>query len=282
MKITLPELPIRQHEETAYNPVARYLLEISYDGGSYSGWQIQPHCIAVQQVLQEVLSRLFGGHFIHLLGSSRTDAGVHALGFAASFLVPERPNIPPDRVKLALNNLLPASIRIRNVYPVPLHFHARYDAQGKAYAYILNLGEETPFSARYSWHMRRPLDLEKLRAAADVLTGTHDFSSFVVERKKIEDAVRTIYRIELVPFGQYLAVLFVGNGFLYKMIRCLMGTLMFAATNRLTTEQVREILETRNRLAAPDTAPPHGLFLMQVFYDQQELMEYRMDRLPFC
>ena len=130
-------------EETSYVPAERYFMEIAYDGANYSGWQIQPHCIAVQQIIQERLTKLFNNLPIHLIGCSRTDSGVHAQGFAATFLTPERPAIPPEKVQKALNRLLPPDIRIRSIKRVPLEFHARYDTFGKAYTYILNLGEET-------------------------------------------------------------------------------------------------------------------------------------------
>ncbi len=268
-------------ETTSYTPVARYLLEIAYDGTEYSGWQIQPHCVAVQQVMQERLTKLYDRQPIHLIGCSRTDAGVHAQGFAASFLVPERPVIPPERLYKALNRQLPPAIRIRSLREVPLEFHSRYDALGKAYSYVLNLGESSPFTERYAWKPIHRLDPALIREAAAVLTGTHDYSSFVVERSQIDDAVRTIYRIDVEEFGRFCCVTFVGNGFLYKMIRCLMGTLEAAGSGKLSPDAVREILEARDRVKAPETAPPNGLFLMKVFYDQPSLDSYRLPGLPF-
>ena len=153
----------RTLESTCYKPLGRVLLEISYDGSEYGGWQIQPNRLAVQEVLQEKLTKLYGGQFIHLIGASRTDAGVHAIGFAASFLTPVRPVIPLDKLLIALNNHLPPSIRIRSVREVPLDFHTRYDAIGKAYTYVINMGLETPFSARYSMlSTYNKLDAEKI------------------------------------------------------------------------------------------------------------------------
>ena len=268
-------------ESTSYTPVARYLLEIAYDGTEYSGWQIQPHCLAVQQVIQEKLTKLYDRQPIHLIGCSRTDAGVHALGFAASFLVPERPEIPPERLFKALTRQLPPAFRIRTLREVPLEFHSRYDALGKAYTYIINLGDVSPFTERYSWKPIHRQDPELIRAAASVLTGTHDYSSFVVERSQIDEAVRTIYRIDVETIGSFCCVTFVGNGFLYKMIRCLMGTLEAAGAGKLSPDDVRTILEAKNRVCAPETAPPNGLFLMKVFYDQTELENYRLPCLPF-
>ena len=268
-------------EETSYPVLHRYLLEIAYDGTDYSGWQIQPHCVAVQEVLQRILTHMYMDQNIHLIGCSRTDAGVHALGFAASFLSPVRPDIAPDKLLKAVNRQLPGAIKVRSIREVPLEFHSRYDALGKAYTYVLNLGDSSPFADRYSWRPLFRLSPELIRLAAERLVGEHDFSSFVVERSKIPDAVRTIYRIEVQEFGQYCTVTFVGNGFLYKMIRCLMGTLMFAGAGKLSPDAVTRILECRDRSSAPDTAPPQGLFLMKVFYDQAELQSYHLETLPF-
>ena len=179
-------------EETPYEPYKRYLLEIAYDGTNYSGWQIQPHRVAVQQRVQEILTKMYNGQPIHLIGSSRTDAGVHAQRFAASYLTPVRPDIPTDKILRAVNRQLPGDIKLRTVREVPLEFHARYDALGKAYTYVLNLGDPSPFTDRYTWRPIHRMDVEKIRAASQVLTGTHDYSSFVVERSLIDEAVRTM------------------------------------------------------------------------------------------
>ena len=268
-------------EETTYAPRGRFFMEIAYDGSEYSGWQIQPHSPSVQEALQKELGKLYDGQSIHLIGSSRTDAGVHAQRFAASFLYPERPDIPLDRLFKALNRRLPSAIRIRSLKEVPLEFHSRYDALGKAYTYVLNLGDETPFSCRYSWRSIHELDPEKIAAAAERLVGTHDYSSFVVERSMIDEAVRTIYRIDVRTIGRFCCVTFVGNGFLYKMIRCMMGTLEAAGYGKLSPDDVSRILEARDRTCAPETAPAKGLFLMKVFYDQKELEEYLPEGVPF-
>ena len=268
-------------EETSYTPCGRFFMEIAYDGSEYSGWQIQPQSRSVQEVLQKELTKLYDDQSIHLIGSSRTDAGVHAQRFAASFLYPERPAIPMERLFKALNRRLPPSIRIRSLKEVPLEFHSRYDALGKAYTYVLNLGDETPFSCRYSWKSIRQLDVAKIAAAAERLTGTHDYSSFVVERSMIDEAVRTIYRIDVRTVGQFCCATFVGNGFLYKMIRCLMGALEAAGAGKLSPDDVTEILEAMDRTRAPETAPAKGLFLMKVFYDQAELDGYEPEGVPF-
>ncbi len=268
-------------EETPFVPYKRYRVVISYDGTNYSGWQIQKHSLAIQEVIQRKLTNLYDRQEIHLVGCSRTDRGVHAQGFVASFLVPDRPDIPPEKLMKAINHQMPPDIKIRSIEEAPLEFNARYDAKGKAYTYIINNGPESPFIDRYAWHPIHRMDPEKIRAAAAVLTGTHDYSSFVVERKMIDDAVRTIYRIEVDEFQDLICVTFVGNGFLYKMIRCLMGTLEWAGAGKITPDEVKAILEAKSRLAAPETAPPNGLFLMRVFYDQPELENFKLTKLPF-
>ena len=272
--------PERELEECPFEPAGRLLLEISFDGSNYGGWQIQSNNHTVQEVLQNLLCRLYNKQPIQLVGSSRTDAGVHAIGFAAGFLYPARPAIPPDKLKSALNRLLPPDIRIRRIREMPLNFHARFDARGKAYTYVINLGDETPFSNHFSWNPGMPMDIDKIRATAQRLTGTHDYSSFVVERNRIDNAVRTIYRIEAQMFGNYLCLTYVGNGFLYKMVRCLTGTLAAVGTGRISPERVSDILAAKNRVQAPDTASPRGLFLVKVFYDEQELHDFKLTQVP--
>ena len=164
---------------------------------------------------------------------------------------------------------------------MPLTFHSRYDTFGKAYTYVLNLGEDSPFVGRYAWHPWRKMDVSRIRQAAERLEGTHDYSSFVVERKEIDDAVRTIYRIEVDEIGQFCCVTFVGNGFLYKMIRCLMGMIEAVGAGVATPEDVTRILETKDRTAAPETAPANGLFLMKVFYSEADRENFKFPGLPF-
>ena len=277
----MSEYPPRKIEEIPYPSAVRYLMEISFDGSVYGGWQIQPNSVCVQEVIQKVLSRLYNGLPIELTGSSRTDAGVHAINFAAAFPAPSRPAIPPQKLKNALNRLLPSDIRIRTIEEKPLTFHARYDALGKAYVYVVNLGDETPFSNHYSLHPKYKIDVDYLQECAEVLTGTHDFSSFVCSRNDIDDAVRTIYRIETKLFGEYLCISYIGNGFLYKMIRCLTGALLECASHRMTKSELKSLLEARDRTLGPTTASARGLFLVKVFYGEDEWRTFEVDNVPF-
>ncbi len=273
--------PRRTPEPVPYTPAMRLLLEIAYDGSEFSGWQIQPGRSSVQGVLQEEFARLYSGTPIHLIGASRTDAGVHALGFAASYLSPARPFVPPERIPCILNSKLPPSIRIRSIREADLNFHTRYDAVGKAYTYVFNLGSETPFDARYSWRCGGQLDVGAMIEGSRAFVGTHDFSSFVVERSMIPEAVRTIYSIDFSRFGKFVCVTFKGSGFLYKMVRCLIGTLEAAGRGRLRPEECGELLAARDRSAAPETAPARGLFLNKVFFEEEELRAWQLRALPF-
>lgn len=259
----------------------RLLLEISFDGQNFGGWQIQPDNMTVQELIQNTLVKLYAGKEIKLVGSSRTDAGVHAIGFAASFIAPSKPSISIAKLKIALNGLLKKPILIRNITEVPMDFHVRFGAVGKAYTYVINIGEESPFSAAYSWSARWNLDIDKMQEAAKYLIGTHDFSSFVVNREAIDNAVRTIYDIDFQLFGSYLCITFVGNGFLYKMIRCLIGMLEAVGSSAVSVAATKNILEAQSRSKAPQTSPPHGLFLMKVFYDEAEIKKFKLKDVPF-
>ena len=245
----------------------RIFLEISYDGTEFFGWQLQPDNITVQETIEKTLFNLYDNKHIRLTGSSRTDTGVHALGFAACFDAPEKPAIPLDKVKLVLNARLPNSIKIRKIKEVPEDFHARYDAKGKAYTYVFNRGDASPFAANHSWKIQNSINIEKIAEAVKYIEGTHDFSSFACAGTKVQSNVRTIYRVDIQEFGQYLCITFIGNGFLYKMIRSIIGTLERIGFNKIHPSEMKTILEAKNRDVAAQTAPGCGLFLMKVFYN---------------
>ncbi|OGV55001.1 MAG: tRNA pseudouridine(38-40) synthase TruA [Lentisphaerae bacterium GWF2_50_93] len=259
----------------------RWFMEVAYDGTDYLGWQIQPDGLTVQEVLEEKLGMIYANQLIRTESSGRTDAGVHALGQAVTFSAPCRPIVQDWKLYKALNRMLPQSIRIREAREVEEKFHARFSAAGKAYTYVINRGLPNPFSDRWSWNMGDFTDLCELRKSCDRLVGVHDFSSFTVDRKEIDDAVRTIFRIEIHEFGDLVCLTFVGDGFLYKMIRSLMGTLAFAGTGKIKADEVEEILQSRKRAAAHDTAPAQGLFLMKVFYDEESMKKFKLEKPPF-
>jgi tRNA pseudouridine38-40 synthase len=268
-------------KEATFTPAARYFMEVAFDGTNYNGWQWQPDAITVQEVIEKTLTKLYAGPYIGVTGSSRTDAGVHANAFAVSFCVPERPAISPFKLHGALNNLLPDDIRIRTLEKVDLDFHARFHAQGKAYTYIINHGDKSPFNNRYALFSHQRLNIQAIREAANHLTGTHDFSSFAVNNKQYKTTVRTIFRIDVQEFDDLVCITFIGNGFLYKMIRCIIGTLMAVGIGKSSPAEVKEILAAKERDAAHNTALPHGLFLMKVFYNESAMEKFTLKEPPF-
>lgn len=244
-----------------------YKLTIAYDGTAYCGWQIQPNGISIQEIIQEKAS-IISRNKIRLVGSGRTDAGVHALGQVANFYSPYIPDL--YRFQGSLNALLPPDIRILNTVEVDNTFHAQYSPISKTYHYHLHLDHvEDPFKRLYRLHVRNKIDLNLLKESAALLIGTHDFTSFANEShlgSACRDPIRTLLRLELVeqPGGARLE--FEGDGFLYKMVRNLVGTLLEIATGKRFKEDLLIILAAKDRKFAGQAAPPHGLFLMKVEY----------------
>ncbi len=259
----------------------RYLLEVSFDGTNYAGWQIQPNGVTVQQVLQNTLTRLYAGNPVNVQGSSRTDAGVHALGFAVCFTAPPGIIIQDEKIMKALNSLLPRDIKIRSIRRVADDFHPRYGARGKAYTYVINRGDITPFNGDWSWQVQISNKRAEIRQALDYLAGTHDFSAFTVNRKDIIDPVRTIHRIDIDEFGNLLCITVIGNGFLYKMVRGIIGATVSVLRGKITPERIKDILESCDRTKGEETAPPHGLFLVKVFYKENEWRDFKLTQPPF-
>lgn len=247
-----------------------YKLTVAYDGTHYSGWQVQPNAPSIQQHLQESLASFLGGECVSVIGSGRTDAGVHALNQIAHFKV-ER-EINPNRLLLGLNGLLPDDIRIKRVELVPIEFHSQYSAIGKEYHYHLYLERiMDPFRRLYCWHLLRKINLNLLHEATSLFVGTHDFTSFANEPhagSAAKNPVRTIYRLQMCEVEAGLRLEFEGNGFLYKMVRNIVGTLVDVASNRLTLEDVSSIFEAKDRRLAAQAAPPQGLFLVKVNYPE--------------
>lgn len=259
-----------------------YLMNVAYDGTQYLGWQIQPHGPTVQSVMEEKLSYLFSSK-IALTSSGRTDAGVHAVGMSVSFIPPAKPQIPAEVVKKAMNSILPNDIRINSIETKEQSFNARFDAKGKAYTYVVHNNKKlNPFTHRWAWQVSEPFNLDAIRKASSYMIGVHDFSSFAVEiTKSGKNPIRNIFEIRINTFGEYICITFIGESFLYKMVRSLMGTLHRVGINRAKPEEVLEILEAKNRLSAYDTAPAKGLFLMKVFYTYGEWKGFELKELPF-
>lgn len=242
-----------------------YKLTIAYDGTDFCGWQQQHTDTSIQETIKKALETLLR-HPLRLIGSGRTDAGVHALGQVAHFHTPE--TLSESRFLHSINALLPPTIRILQIESVPVSFHAQYSALGKIYHYHLCLDPIVlPMKRLYSWKPFLPLNLSHLEKAASFFIGTHDFTTFTNRGSDTsDDPIRTIHRLSLVPEEGGLRLEFEGNGFLYKMVRNITGTLVAAASNRLELATIPLLLASRDRRLAPQGAPAKGLFLAQVLY----------------
>ncbi len=244
-----------------------YKILISYDGTNYSGWQIQPNGISIQQKLQETL-KIVLKQDICVVGSGRTDAGAHALGQVAHFKT--HTEIETRRLLHSLNGILPIDIRILNIEKVPLDFHARYSAKGKIYHYFLHLHPvQNPFNRLYSLHVLEKFDLEILRKCTSYFIGTHDFTAFANESHKgvaAYDPVRNLKRLDVVPIEDGVCLEFEADGFLYKMVRNITGTLLEAASGSRFPSSIPYIFASKDRRTAGKAAPAHGLFLVKVLY----------------
>lgn len=247
-----------------------FKLTLAYDGTDFYGWQVQPHHATIQGELANAIE-LITGERVLPQGSGRTDAGVHALAQVASFCL--QSPIPPENLLVALNHTLPPAIRAISVEEVAADFHARHSARAKTYEYrIFRAGICPPFLARYVHHHPYPLDEQLLAAAAELVIGEHDFSSFAAvdpERgKDFEETnnTRIIYKSEWRREGDLLTYRVRGNGFLHHMVRNLVGTFLLVAKGSIVPEAIPQIIASRSRSAAGPTAPASGLFLISVEY----------------
>ena len=246
----------------------RFFLICEYDGTDYCGWQRQINGPSVQQTLEETLCRLTGEE-IAVTGSSRTDAGVHAVGLCAHFDSATR--IPPQKIAFALNTMLPPDIRIRESSLAPEGFHARYSACGKVYRYrFFNSRHDCAIGRQYAAHVPLALNVEMMNREAQALLGTHDFEAFAASGSVVKSTVRTIYRVQVTRSGDEVTLLVLGDGFLYNMVRIIAGTLMEVGTGKREPGAIARAIETRDRLALGQTAPARGLTLMRVLYGGDE------------
>lgn len=248
------------------------LLTIKYDGTNFCGWQRQPGTRTVCGELEDVLTRLLGFE-VRLDSASRTDAGVHALGQRATLRGSF--GIPAERIPRAANDMLArdryervGEIEIVAAEEKPEGFHARFDAKGKRYIYrISNAGRVDLFRRNYCYQITRPLDAEAMRRAARYLVGTQDFAAFMSMGSTPQDStVRSVTETEIYRSGTDIEISVAGDGFLYNMVRIITGTLVEVGLGRRAPECVKEALETRDRTKAGHVAPPHGLYLKEVFY----------------
>lgn len=252
------------------------LLTIEYDGTNFSGWQRQRNVRTVQGEIEEALSRALGGE-VHIDGTSRTDAGVHALGQRASFSGDF--GIPTDRIMLTINNLLsgsagfhgkPSDVQIVDVREVPSCFHARFDSKGKKYRYIIrNRKDFDIFRRNYCYQVREPLDMEAMQDAAAFVVGTHDFACFQTSGgTPRETTVRTVTSINIFDGRDGDVVVEIsGDGFLYNMVRIIVGTLVEVGQGKIVPSDMVDIIKGKDRQKAGHTAPPEGLYLVEVYYN---------------
>jgi tRNA pseudouridine38-40 synthase len=246
-----------------------FRIIIEYDGGNYAGWQCQKNARTIQGEIESALQTMVGRP-VRLAASGRTDAGVHALGQVASFRCDTR--LSPEIFQKGLNSMLDGDIVIRDCREAADTFHARFDAVGKTYHYhILNRPLPSAIHRRHVWFIRRPLDMTAMQAAADMLTGEHDFSAFEGAGSPRAHSVRMITRAQFAGDGDCGIVFKVSaNGFLRFMVRNIVGTLVDVGHHKITPAEFRDILESRDRGRAGATAPPQGLFLIRVRYPEEE------------
>ncbi len=242
----------------------RVKLIVAYDGTNYCGWQVQPNQTTVEGVLNATLREFFKED-ITVIGASRTDSGVHAMGNVAVFDTETR--MPAEKISYALNQRLPEDIRIQKSEEVEADFHPRHQECRKTYRYRVVASEfPNPVKRLYTHFVYRALDLEKIREAASYLVGTHDFKSFCSVNTQVKETVRTIYDIQVKQIEDEVIFEVNGNGFLYNMVRIIAGTLLQVGMGAINPKDIPEILEAKDRTKAGPTAPAKGLMLVEIEY----------------
>ena len=242
-----------------------YKMTLSFDGTRYFGWERRDNTdMTIQEKLENVLA-LMVNEPVEVIGCSRTDAGVHAKAMTAN--VKLTTDLEPEEICAYLNRYLPEDIAVLEVRIASERFHSRYHATGKTYCYTCYVGDSKPvFDRKYVYTLEKLPDVDKMRQAAELLMGTHDFASFCANKKKKKSTVRTVDRMELARCGDYLTITVHGDGFLHHMVRILAGTLLEVGWGKRTPEGMTELLEAKNRTLAGFTAPAQGLCLMSVDY----------------
>ena len=239
-------------------------LTIAYDGTAYHGYQRQQNAITIQQVLEESLAKVFG-HALKINGAARTDTGVHAFGQVINFYTTGR--IPVARITAAAKSVLPDDIVVVAAEEVPLIFHARFAAKSKIYIYRAYISETPdPFLRYYAWRLQGDYDVAAMRKAAQMIVGEHDFTAFRAAGGKPVNPVRTMLEADCRQSGCMLEFKFWGTGFLYHMVRNLVGTMIDVGCGKINTTDFQAILESKDRNTAGDTAPAQGLYLKEIFY----------------
>ena len=257
----------------------RIRLTVEYDGTAYAGWQRQINAVSVQQRLEEAIFKLTG-EAAGVTGASRTDAGVHALGQVAHFDTSSR--IPGDKFCFALNTVLPDDIRVSASRETRPDFHARFDAKGKLYRYLIhNHAHACAIERNTHAHAIYPLDEDLMHEEAQQAVGTHDFAAFAASGSIVKDTVRTIHEARVLRDGNEVEFLVRGSGFLYNMVRILAGTLIAVGGGKMAPGAIQRAIESKNRLDLGVTAPAQGLTLMRVYYEDDPPEENPGEDWPF-
>ena len=242
----------------------RYLITFSYDGSKYNGYQKQVNVRTIQEEVEKVLTIINDNNSVSISASGRTDRGVHALNQKAHFDL--KINITSDKLKMAMNSMLPNDIYVKKVEEVEDDFHARYNVKNKEYIYKINMGEYNPIEKDYIYKYNKKLDIEKIEKAIKFFEGTHDFKSFTAADDIRDNYERTIIKTDVRLENDVLTMTFVGTGFLRYMVRNIVGVLIEVGEGKRKIENIKEIFEAHDRKEAGKTAPAEGLYLKDVYY----------------
>ena len=245
--------------------MSRYKLTIEYDGTNFAGYQVQPSKRTVQSELEDALLKIYGER-VPTFASGRTDAGVHALGAVVHFDAPKQIK---NNIQDALNSFLPADLKVVKVEKVSDDFDARFSTKKKTYGYKFYLSRyERPLFENKALRVNDNIDVDKMKEACKYIVGKHDFTSFVARKSRKTDFVREIYSAEIIDTADGCFMFKIsGNGFLYNMVRIIMGTLLFVGSGKFKPEEIENIIDAKDRQKAGKTVPPHGLYLLSVEYD---------------
>ena len=242
----------------------RYLIKFSYDGSNYSGFQKQKGLETIQEKMEDALTKINNGIKINLVATGRTDKGVHALAQYGHADIDV--NITEKKLKRAMNSNLPDDIHVIETRQVSDNFHARYNVKSKTYKYIINTLEYNPLERNYVFQYNYKLNVDKMKEAIKYFLGEHDFRAFVTDNKEKENCVRTIKKVSIKQQKEKIIITFKGDGFLRYQVRNMVGILIKVGENKLEPEEVKEILESKDRTKSGKTAPPEGLYLSNVKY----------------
>lgn len=239
-------------------------LILQYDGTTYHGFQIQPDVTTIQSVLENCIFKITGVK-TRVNGCSRTDAGVHAARYCAGFLTDSR--IPGEKFSVVMNNYLPKDIRVITSSEENKDFHPRFSTKSKEYVYLVNTNSQTDvFSRNYEWQLKSKLNVELMNEAAKYIIGEKDFCSFMTSGPELESTVRNVMSLSVKDEGDKIKIYIRADGFLYNMVRIITGTLVWVGEERIKPEDVKTIIEKKDRSFAGPTAPPQGLYLNEIFY----------------